>query len=142
MSEVPKIIQDFIEGNNDAGGTIASLEEYAKRLAAQIEEMQNKETQMNKGFGTSTASQSQIIDMCNKSLEAEMVTLMEIAAELENRLCQVMSEPEPSSPAPMRKELSDSSLAQSPLGSTLRLRTTEAASVAERLRSILRRLEI
>ena len=37
MSEVPKIIEDFLKGNNDAGGTIASLEEKAKQLAAQIE---------------------------------------------------------------------------------------------------------
>lgn len=37
MSEVPKIIEDFLKGNNDAGGTIASLEEKAKQLMAQIE---------------------------------------------------------------------------------------------------------
>ena len=37
MSEVPKIIEDFLNGNNDAGGTIASLEEKAKQLVAQIE---------------------------------------------------------------------------------------------------------
>ena len=37
MSEVPKIIEDFLQGNNDAGGTIASLEEKAKQLMAQIE---------------------------------------------------------------------------------------------------------
>ena len=37
MSEVPKIIEDFLKGNNDAGGTIASLEEKAKQLVAQIE---------------------------------------------------------------------------------------------------------
>ncbi len=37
MSEVPKIIEDFLKGNNDAGGTIASLEEEAKKLVAQIE---------------------------------------------------------------------------------------------------------
>ncbi len=37
MSEVPKIIEDFLKGNNDAGGTIASLEEKTKQLAAQIE---------------------------------------------------------------------------------------------------------
>ena len=37
MSEVPKIIEDFLQGNNDAGGTIASLEEKAKQLVAQIE---------------------------------------------------------------------------------------------------------
>ena len=28
MSEVPKIIEDFLKGNNDAGGTVAKLEEY------------------------------------------------------------------------------------------------------------------
>ena len=37
MSEVPKIIEDFLKGNNDAGGTIASLEEKVKQLVAQIE---------------------------------------------------------------------------------------------------------
>ena len=37
MSEVPKIIEDFLKGNNDAGGTISSLEEKAKQLVAQIE---------------------------------------------------------------------------------------------------------
>ena len=37
MSEVPEIIEDFLKGNNDAGGTIASLEEKAKQLVAQIE---------------------------------------------------------------------------------------------------------
>lgn len=41
MSETPKIIEDFLKGNNDAGGTIASLEEEAKRLDAQIETLEN-----------------------------------------------------------------------------------------------------
>lgn len=41
MSEVPKIIEDFLKGNNDAGGTIASLEEEAKRLASQLEVLEN-----------------------------------------------------------------------------------------------------
>ena len=41
MSEVPKIIEDFLKGNNDAGGTIASLEEEASRLALQIEALEN-----------------------------------------------------------------------------------------------------
>ncbi len=41
MSEVPKIIEDFLKGNNDAGGTISSLEEEAKRLALQIEALEN-----------------------------------------------------------------------------------------------------
>jgi methylthioribose-1-phosphate isomerase len=41
MSETPKIIEDFLKGNNDAGGTIASLEEEAKRLASQIETLEN-----------------------------------------------------------------------------------------------------
>ncbi len=40
MSETPKIIEDFLKGNNDAGGTIASLEEEAKRLVAKIEELE------------------------------------------------------------------------------------------------------
>ena len=31
MSETPKIIEDFLRGNNDAGGTIASLETAQKR---------------------------------------------------------------------------------------------------------------
>jgi len=37
MSEVPKIIEDFLKGNNDAGGTVAKLEEEASRLVSQIE---------------------------------------------------------------------------------------------------------
>ena len=41
MSEVPKIIEDFLKGNNDAGGTISSLEEEAKRLALQVEALEN-----------------------------------------------------------------------------------------------------
>ena len=41
MSEVPKIIEDFLKGNNDAGGTIASLEEEVSRLALQIEVLEN-----------------------------------------------------------------------------------------------------
>lgn len=41
MSEVPKIIEDFLKGNNDAGGTISSLEEEASRLASQIEVLEN-----------------------------------------------------------------------------------------------------
>ena len=41
MSEVPKIIEDFLKGNNDAGGTISSLEEEARRLALQIEALEN-----------------------------------------------------------------------------------------------------
>lgn len=40
MSETPKIIEDFLKGNNDAGGTIANLEEEAKRLVAKIEELE------------------------------------------------------------------------------------------------------
>ena len=41
MSEVPKIIEDFLKGNNDAGGTIASLEEEVSRLALKIEVLEN-----------------------------------------------------------------------------------------------------
>ena len=41
MSETPKIIEDFLKGNNDAGGTIASLEEKAKSLVSQIETLEN-----------------------------------------------------------------------------------------------------
>ena len=41
MSEVPKIIEDFLKGNNDAGGTISRLEEEASRLASQIEVLEN-----------------------------------------------------------------------------------------------------
>lgn len=41
MSEVPKIIEDFLKGNNDAGGTISRLEEEASRLALQIEVLEN-----------------------------------------------------------------------------------------------------
>lgn len=40
MSEVPKIIEDFLKGNNDAGGTVAKLEEYASRLVSQIESLE------------------------------------------------------------------------------------------------------
>ena len=41
MSEVPKILEDVLQGNNDAGGTIASLEEKAKQLMAQIETLED-----------------------------------------------------------------------------------------------------
>lgn len=37
MSEVPEIIQAFLKGENDAGGTIAALEEKALRLSEQID---------------------------------------------------------------------------------------------------------
>ena len=37
MSETPKIIEDFLKGKNDAGGTIASLEAEAKRLSDEID---------------------------------------------------------------------------------------------------------
>ena len=40
MSEVPKIIEDFLKGNNDAGGTVAKLEEEASRLVLQIESLE------------------------------------------------------------------------------------------------------
>lgn len=40
MSEVPKIIEDFLKGNNDAGGTVAKLEEEASRLVSQIESLE------------------------------------------------------------------------------------------------------
>jgi len=41
MSEVPKIIEDFLKGNNDAGGTIASLEDEGKRLASELSKKVN-----------------------------------------------------------------------------------------------------
>ena len=37
MSETPKIIENFLKGKNDAGGTIASLEAEAKRLSDEID---------------------------------------------------------------------------------------------------------
>lgn len=40
MSEVPKIIEDFLKGNNDAGGTVSKLEEEASRLVSQIESLE------------------------------------------------------------------------------------------------------
>jgi len=43
MSEVPKIIEDFLKGNNDAGGTIASLEEEANRLVSQVDAKKHEE---------------------------------------------------------------------------------------------------
>ncbi len=51
MSEVPEIIEDFLKGNNDAGGTIESLEEEAKRRASQIETLENaRDTAWNAGL--------------------------------------------------------------------------------------------
>ena len=40
MSEIPKIIENFLKGNNDAGGTVAKLEEEASRLVSQIESLE------------------------------------------------------------------------------------------------------
>ena len=48
MSETPKIIEDFLKGNNDAGGTIASLEAEAKRLSDEID----ARTKINKKVNT------------------------------------------------------------------------------------------
>ena len=51
MSEVPKIIEDFLKGNNDAGGTISALEDIAKNLVLQIEALENtKDTAWNAGL--------------------------------------------------------------------------------------------
>lgn len=51
MSETPKIIEDFLKGNNDAGGTIAALEDIAKNLVLQIESLENtKDTAWNAGL--------------------------------------------------------------------------------------------
>ena len=40
MSEIPKIIENFLKGNNDDGGTVAKLEEEASRLVSQIESLE------------------------------------------------------------------------------------------------------
>lgn len=51
MSEVPKIIEDFLKGNNDAGGTISALEDIAKNLVLQIKALENtKDTAWNAGL--------------------------------------------------------------------------------------------
>lgn len=51
MSEVPKIIEEFLKGNNDAGGTISALEDIAKNLVLQIEALENtKDTAWNAGL--------------------------------------------------------------------------------------------
>ena len=58
MSETPKIIEDFLKGNNDAGGTIASLEDEAKKLVAKIEELETSKGIDQRALAYSIATKS------------------------------------------------------------------------------------
>jgi hypothetical protein len=42
MSETLKIIEDFLKGNNDAGGTIADLEDEILKMTKEILELQHE----------------------------------------------------------------------------------------------------
>ena len=84
------------------------------------------------------ATQTPAIEVTARQLEKAHAELSEIVTALEGRLSPVMREPEPSSPRANAVDLP----VQSPLGSMLRQRVAEAESLAYRLSSVVRRLEV
>lgn len=88
--------------------------------------------------GAKVATQTPVIEVTSRQLEKAHAELSEIVAALEGRLSPVMREPEPTSPRANAVDMPT----QSPLGSLLRQRVAEAESLAYRLSSIVRRLEV
>ena len=86
-----------------------------------------------------TPSQTPVIEVTARQLEKQIAELQEIAAALESRLTPVLREPEPSQIRPDNPGIAS---AQSAFGAMLRQRVQEAESIAYRLSSIMRRLEI
>lgn len=68
MSETPKIIEDFLKGNNDAGGTIASLEAEAKRLSDEID----ARTKINKKVTDTYIKEINTLKFCFDELLGEL----------------------------------------------------------------------
>lgn len=68
MSETPKIIEDFLKGNNDAGGTIASLEAEAKRLSDEID----ARTKINKKVTDTYIKEINTLRFCFDELLGEL----------------------------------------------------------------------
>lgn len=68
MSETPKIIEDFLKGNNDAGGTIASLEAEAKRLSDEID----VRTKINKKVTDTYIKEINTLKFCFDELLGEL----------------------------------------------------------------------
>ena len=86
-----------------------------------------------------TPSQTPVIEVTARQLEKQIAELQEIAAALESRLTPVLREPEPSQIRPDNPGIAS---AQSAFSAMLRQRVQEAESIAYRLSSIMRRLEI
>ncbi len=84
-------------------------------------------------------TQTPIIEVTARQLEKQIGELQEIAAALESRLTPVLREPEPSQIRPDNPGIAS---AQSAFAVMLRQRVQEAESIAYRLSSIMRRLEI
>lgn len=86
-----------------------------------------------------TATQPPVIEVASRDLEKMLAELTEITTVLEGRLAPVMREPEPSQ---VRADNPGITPAQSQIALVLRQRVAEAESIAYRLSSIIRRLEI
>jgi hypothetical protein len=84
-------------------------------------------------------TQTPVIEVTARQLEKQIGELQEIAAALESRLTPVLREPEPSQIRPDNPGIAS---AQSAFAVMLRQRVQEAESIAYRLSSIMRRLEI
>ena len=84
-------------------------------------------------------SQTPVIEVMSRQLEKQIAEIAEIAAALESRLSPVMREPEPSQ---VRSDNPGVQPAQSQMAVMLRQRVQEAESIAYRLSSIMRRLEV
>lgn len=87
----------------------------------------------------SAPTQTPVIEVTARQLEKQIGELQEIAAALESRLTPVLREPEPSQIRPDNPGVAS---AQSAFAVMLRQRVQEAESIAYRLSSIMRRLEI
>jgi hypothetical protein len=91
-------------------------------------------------YAVATApSQTPVIEVTSRQLEKQIAEIAEIAAALESRLSPVMREPEPSQ---IRSDNTSIAPAQSQMAVMLRQRVAEAESIAYRLSSIMRRLEV
>lgn len=91
-------------------------------------------------YAVATApSQTPVIEVTARQLEKQIAEISEIASALESRLSPVMREPEPSQ---IRSDNPGIAPAQSQMAVMLRQRVAEAESIAYRLSSIMRRLEV